>query len=92
MIFVSTPHTNLAALPAAYTKMYSIELTDQYNAAAAEVLAKTRHVIGTVDTDVNSLVGMEFPRYFKDGHHFNTNSSFYISVVMQTLYVICSAG
>jgi hypothetical protein len=92
LIFVNTPHSNLAALPPVYETMYSIELTDQFNEVAAEILKKNRNVIGTVDTAANSLVGTELVGYYRDGHHYQLSSGFYKAIVMQTLYLMCSGG
>jgi hypothetical protein len=92
LIFVNTPHSNLAALPPVYETMYSIELTDQFNEVAAEILKKNRNVIGTVDTAANSLVGTELVGYYRDGHHYQLSSGFYKAIVMQTLYIMCSGG
>ena len=90
VIFVSTPHSNLPGLPRGFEAFYTVELTDQFNDVAIDVLSSNHNLIGTVDTSSFSLVGLEFGNYFKDGHHFLTNSSFYNAVMMQSLYVICS--
>ena len=90
LIFINTPHSNLPGLPKGFDVMYTVELTDQYNAVASEVLARNHKVIGTVDTAPESLVGTEFSQYYKDGHHFLLNSTFYNAVMMKTLYTVCS--
>lgn len=92
LIFITTPHSNLIALPDAFERMYSIRTTDQFNAAALGVLSKNKNVIGIVDTAPGSLVGTEFTDYFRDGHHFLMNASFYNAIMMQALYVMCSAS
>ena len=67
--------------------------TTQYNVIANEVVANTLpNLIDTIDPNRNVVVGREFggDRYYKDGHHFGGNTSYYNSIIMRALYSICA--